>query len=110
MRVLVLEADPDLRRSLLRALDALGHEGLASEQSVPEAITRKDVDVVLCESNLLDEEGLGLCGRLSVLRPHPAIVLLAGDAESARRAAAASHLPVIPKPFQLGQLRAFLGA
>ena len=112
MRVLIVDDEPNIRRTLRIALEAMGH-------SVEEAATSRDAlhqaevaafDVALVDLRLGDESGLDLLEPLLAQLPRLAVVVITAHAsiDSAVNALRLGAFDYLPKPFTPGQVRAVL--
>ena len=112
MRVLIVDDEPNIRRTLRVALEGMGHsvaEASTGREAMVEA-GRAAFDVALIDLRLGDESGLDLFGPLLAESPRLAIVVITAHAsidtavESLRRGA----FDYLPKPFTPGQVRGVL--
>ena len=112
MRILVVDDEPNIRRTLRLALDAQGHH-VAEAASGPEALRqagRDDYEVVLLDLRLGDESGLDLIEPLQAARPNLAVVVITAHAtiDTAVEAMRRGAVDYLPKPFTPAQVRAVL--
>ncbi len=112
MRVLVVDDEPNIRRTLRVALEGDGH--LVEEAvSGPEATRRAEgrpFDVALVDLRLGGESGLDLVEPLLAQSPRMAVVLITAHAsmETALGAIRRGAFDYLPKPFTPAQVRAVL--
>ena len=112
MRVLIVDDEPNIRRTLRVALEALGH-GVEEAQGPREALEAaggQPFDVALVDLRLGGESGLDLIGPLSVQSPRLAVVLITAHAsmDTAIDAIRRGAFDYLPKPFTPAQVRAVL--
>jgi DNA-binding response OmpR family regulator len=103
-RILVSEADYDVRRLLVVMVERLGHEAIVLE---PDVVVPPCVDLML-----LDPESPVCLDDARLVRAYDAelpIVCL-GPVDEGAAFLKAGPLTYLPKPFTLDQLRAALGA
>ncbi len=112
MRVLIVNDEPNIRRTLHVALEAMGH-------SVEEASTGREAlrkgegrpfDVALVDLRLGEESGLDLLEPLLAQSPRLAVVVITAHAsiDTALDAMRRGAFDYLPKPFTPGQIRACL--
>ncbi|MFO0908991.1 MAG: sigma-54 dependent transcriptional regulator [Isosphaeraceae bacterium] len=112
MRVLVVDDEPNIRRTLRVALEAMGHTVREAAEGARALACLEDEpsDVALVDLRLGDESGLDLIARLRGLSPRLAVVVITAHAsidtavESMRRGA----FDYLPKPFTPAQVRGVL--
>lgn len=106
MRVLVVEADHDVRAYLVLLLKAMGHgaAGVVGVKALSRRLSRRAPDFVLCDANLPDGDGIAACRRIKRLRQDLQIVIMAWDQSGAVRARRAALGPVLIKPFSPPEL------
>jgi len=112
MRILIVDDEPNIRRTLRVALEASGH-AVAEAASGPAArklIERQPADVALVDLRLGAESGLDLMGPLLEQLPRLAIVVITAHAsfDTAVEAMRLGALDYLPKPFTPDQVRAVL--
>jgi len=115
MRVLVVDDDPSIRRSLERALTFDGHKVTTvanGAAAIGEAIKPDEYDVVVLDLGLPDIDGLDVCKTIRVTGLDIAILVLTargavGDKVAGLDAGADDYLA---KPFDLRELTARLRA
>ncbi len=112
MRVLIVDDEPNIRRTLRVALEAMGHlveeaptgrEALAKGEGRP-------FDVALVDLRLGEESGLDLLEPLLAQSPRLAVVVITAHAsiDTALDAMRRGAFDYLPKPFTPGQVRATL--
>ncbi len=112
MRVLILDDETNIRRTLRIALEALGHSVFEAESSTEalQIIGDQQPDVALVDLRLGNASGLDLIEPFLVRSPRLALVVITAHAgvdtavESMRRGA----FDYLPKPFTPGQIRAVM--
>jgi len=112
MRVLIVDDEPNIRRTLRVALEAMGHS-IAEAATGREALALAEkaaVDVALIDLRLGDESGLDLFEPLRSQWPRLAVVVITAHAsiETALEALRLGAFDYLPKPFTPGQVRAVL--
>lgn len=112
-RILLVEDDPGIRASLIRALEEQGH-AVASEPTGMrglEAVVQGSPDVVLLDLGLPDVDGLAVLGMLRAVSPVPVIVITARDEDPSIVAALdAGADDYVVKPFGLDHVAARIRA
>jgi two-component system, NtrC family, response regulator AlgB len=112
MKILVVDDEPNIRRTLRVALEAMGHEvyEAASGAKALSEIERQPCDVALVDLRLGGESGLELLDALRVQLPRLAVVLITAHAsiDTAVEAIRRGALDYLPKPFTPAQVRAVL--
>lgn len=112
MRVLVVDDEPNIRRTLQVALHAMGHE--VAEASTPSDALKEaekaPFDIALVDLRLGDASGLDLLEPLQAQRPRLAIVLITAHAsiDTAVEAMRRGAFDYLPKPFTPAAIRAVL--
>ena len=112
MRLLIVDDEPNIRRTLRVTLEAMGHE--VEEASTPDealrAVERRPCDVALVDLRLGDRSGLGLIGPLIEQLPRLAIIVITAHAsvDTAVEAMRRGAFDYLPKPFTPAQVRAVL--
>ncbi len=112
MRILIVDDEPNIRRTLRVALEAMGHavEEAGSATAALAAVERRPAEVAVVDIRLGTDSGLDLIGPLLSQAPRLAIVMITAHAsvgsvvDAMRRGA----FDYIPKPFTPGQVRAVL--
>lgn len=112
MKVLIVDDEPSIRRTLHVALEAMGHavsEAASSAQALREA-ERSPLDAALVDLRLGSESGLDLAETLLSLWPRVAVVLITAHAsvDSAVEAMRRGVFDYLAKPFTPAQVRAVL--
>jgi NtrC-family two-component system response regulator AlgB len=112
MRILIIDDEPNIRRTLRVALEAMGHEVLeaAAASKALALANRQPCDVVLVDLRLGDDSGLNLIEPFREQSPRTALVIITAHASidtaiEAMRRGASDYLP---KPFTPAQVRAVL--
>jgi two-component system, cell cycle sensor histidine kinase and response regulator CckA len=114
-RVLVIDDEPALRRTLQRALTGLGYEvsAVADPNSAYQILAESDFDVVLLDLRLPQMPGDTLF--LAIVRHWPRllgrVILMSGDLHTPQPdwPAELLHCPVLHKPFSLDALATIVG-
>ena len=103
MRVLIVDDEPNIRRTLRIALEASGHEAEEADGpgSALAALARRAFDLALVDLRLGETSGLDLLGPIRAQGPRTAVVVITahatvGTAVEAMRRGAFDYLP---KPF-----------
>lgn len=112
-RVLVVEDDPSIRRSLIKALEDQGHAVASSSTGMAalESIVSAEPEVVLLDLGLPDVDGLVVLGMLRSATDVPVIVITARDDEATIVAALdAGADDYVVKPFGLEHVAARIRA
>jgi two-component system, NtrC family, response regulator AlgB len=109
MRILLIDDDAGLRKSVSLALTALGH-GVSEASNGPEALAvavQTPFDLALLDLRLADQSGLDLLPELLQLVPDLQVVVITAYAtiESAVEAMRRGAFDYLPKPFTPDQLR-----
>jgi len=113
MRVLVVDDEQNIRRTLTLALESMGHEA-ASVATGPDAVkelrTRR-IDVMLLDLKLSQESGLDILEEALRTSPALAVVMMTAFAsiETAVEAMRRGAFDYLPKPSTPEQLRQLLG-
>ncbi|WP_435020661.1 sigma-54-dependent transcriptional regulator [Tundrisphaera sp. TA3] len=112
MRILIVDDEPNIRRTLRIALEAQGHE-VAEAADGAEALRqagRQNTEAALVDLRLGQESGLDLLERLRAGRPGLAAVLITAHAsiDTAVEAMRRGAFDYLPKPFTPAQVRAVL--
>lgn len=115
LKILLVEDNADLRREvgeyLTRRLHEITAVGTSAEtRAFLASPAAEQLDVVLCDVNLQDGDGIDLFVELGALRPDCSWLLMSGNPDPRRLAAArqrAPHLPpctLVAKPVSLREL------
>src|SRR5215210_3075474 len=102
MRILILDDEPNIRRTLRMALEAMGHS-VEEALSGPKAlglVERQAFDVALVDLRLGGESGLDLLEPLLAQLPRLAIIVITAHAsiDSAVEAMRCGAFDYLPKP------------
>jgi NtrC-family two-component system response regulator AlgB len=112
MRVLMVDNEPSIRRSLRVALEAMGHDvrEAASGAKALAHLPEQPSDVALLDLRLGDESGLGLIAGMVGQVPRLAVVLITAHAciDTAVEAMRRRAFDYLAKPFTPAQVRAVL--
>jgi NtrC-family two-component system response regulator AlgB len=110
MRILIVDDEPNIRRTLRVALEASGHEveEAATSASATSALARRPADVALVDLRLGTESGLDLVGPMLEQAPRLAVVVITAHAslDTAVEAIRLGAFDYLPKPFTPAQVRA----
>jgi DNA-binding NtrC family response regulator len=109
-RILVIDDEPALRRTLERALTSLGYEvsSVADPDSAYQILAESNFDLVLLDLRLPQMAGDTLY--LAIVRHWPRllgrVILMSGDIHGPARdwPAELAHCPILHKPFSLDTL------
>jgi NtrC-family two-component system response regulator AlgB len=112
MRVLIVDDEPNIRRTLRVTLEGMGHsveEASSAREALAEA-ARGPFDVALVDLRLGDGSGLDLFEPLLAESPRLALVVITAFAsiDSALDALRRGAFDYLPKPFTPGQVRGVL--
>ena len=112
MRVLIVDDEPNIRRTLRVALEAMGHaveEASTGAEALRQAEARP-FDVALVDLRLGEESGLDLLEPLLAQSPRLAVVVITAHAsiDTAVEAMRRGAFDYLPKPFTPAQVRAVL--
>src|SRR4030081_3594839 len=113
LRVLVVEDDRQIVRTLRTSLQARGYDVLAAgDGATALGVLRSDgVDLVILDLGLPDLDGLDVLTRLRAFAPHPVIVLTVRDSQSDKVAALDRGADdYVIKPFDMEELLARMRA
>ena len=112
MRVLIVDDEPNIRRTLRVALEAMGHgvDEAATGVEALRQVERSPCDVALVDLRLGDESGLDLLEPLLAQLPRLAVVVITAHAsiDTAVEAMRRGAFDYLPKPFTPAQVRAVL--
>ena len=106
--LLVIEDDPNTLSGLMELLGDEGYDvnGTMHGNDALEIAAQRQIDMVLCDYNLPDLDGLGVCQRLRKIKPEAILFLTtASDStalvDTARKAGVSK---IFPKPLNLNDL------
>ena len=112
MRILIIDDETNIRRTLGIALGTMGHEAdeAASSADAIALVERRTFDLALVDLRLGRESGLDLLETLRAVQPRLAGVVITAHAsvDSAVEAMRRGALDYLPKPFTPDQVRAVL--
>lgn len=112
MRILIIDDEPNIRRTLRIALEASGHavNEAANSETALRLLEKQGADAALLDLRLGEESGLELLARLLETRPRLAVVLITAHAsvDTAVEAMKRGAFDYLPKPFTPAQVRAVL--
>ena len=110
--MLLVEDSPEIRTHVREMLVGLGHQVIEAESAADaESLAQlPEIGLVLSDMQLKGAEtGLDLLHRLAAARPGLAMGLMTSlPANDTLRREAASAFPLLPKPFDPGDLETFL--
>jgi NtrC-family two-component system response regulator AlgB len=112
MKILVIDDDTSLRRTIRMSLEVLGHQAVEARDG-PEALdllTHRPFEMALLDLRLAQEHGLELLPKLLGVAPglHVVIVTAYATIETAVEAMRRGAFDYLPKPFTPDQLRIVL--
>jgi NtrC-family two-component system response regulator AlgB len=112
MRILIIDDEPNIRRTLRVALEANGHEveEATTAAEALAAVEARPADVALVDLRLGQDNGLDLVGPLLEQAPRMAIVMITAHAsvDTAVEAMRRGAFDYLPKPFTPADVRAAL--
>src|SRR4051794_29023157 len=113
MRILIVDDEPNIRRTLRVALEAMGH-AVDEAETGPGAlreVERRPSDVALVDLRLGEDSALALPEPLLAQLPRLAVVVITAHAsiDTAVEAMRRGAFDYLPKPFTPAQVRAVLG-
>jgi two-component system, NtrC family, response regulator AlgB len=112
MRILIIDDEPNIRRTLRIALEGMGHsiDEASSRGEALDLAERRPCDVALLDLRLRGEDGLDLVEPLLAQIPRLAIVVITAHSsvDSAVDAMRKGAFDYLAKPFTPGQVRAVL--
>ena len=112
MKVLVVDDDSSLRRTLRLSLELLGHQAVEARDSAQalDFLERQPFDVAFLDLRLAQEQGLDILPRLLQAAPGLQVIVVTAYAtiESAVEAMRRGACDYLPKPFTPDQLRLVL--
>ena len=108
-RVLIVDDDPPVRRVLTRLVTKFGY-GVKEVGSAVEALdvmAADPADIVLCDINMPEHDGLWLAEQVHALWPDTAIIMSTGldDAETVLTSRKLGAVAYVTKPFDSDLLR-----
>lgn len=112
MRVLIVDDEPNIRKTLRLALESFGAsvEEAVNGSQARRAVERSGFDLAFVDLRLGQESGLELLDALTSASPRMAVVIVTAYAtiDSAVDAMRRGAFDYLPKPFSPGQIRAVL--
>lgn len=107
MRILVVEDVHELRRHIVRMLEALGHEayGVGGAWPPPREAMLLELDAVFCDVDFAGGDWLKACRGLMTNEPGLAVVIVTGNEGNLALARRAALRPILRKPFAAAELR-----
>jgi len=107
-QLLVIEDDPNTLSGLIELLGDEGYQvnGTMLGSHALEIATKSQIDMVLCDYNLPDVDGLQLCQRLRKIKPEAILFLTTASDSTALidRARKIGISKIFPKPLNLNDL------
>lgn len=103
MRILIVESDPDVARSLAELVGAMGHDPCLASDAATARRVEGHVDVVLLDRTTAGREVRGLAKDLDA-----PVVLLTTDAETVELTPPRGVVAVLAKPFRVHALESAL--
>src|SRR5262249_48992816 len=112
MRILIVDDELNIRKTLRVALEAMRHgvEEAAGTAEALRAIERQRFDMALVDLRLGNDSGLDLLGEILRRAPRTAVVIITahGTIDTAVEAMRRGAFDYLPKPFTPAQVRAVL--
>ena len=112
MRALIVDDEKNIRRTLLLALESMGHEAMAAASGplAIEELKASSYDVVLLDLKLSEESGLDVLQEILRVSPRTAVVMVTAYAsvETAVEAMRRGAFDYLPKPCIPDQVRQVL--
>ena len=112
MRVLIVDDEPNIRRTLRVALETMGHsvEDASNRREALAKTSGHPFDVAMVDLRLGEDSGLDLLEPLLTQAPRLSVVMITAHAsiDSALDAIRRGAFDYLPKPFNPGQVRAVL--
>jgi CheY-like chemotaxis protein len=112
LSVLYVEDNEDLRGTIGMLLEETGHEVVACADS-EDALrlwAERDFDVVMTDVNLPGVSGMELTRLILAKKPSQWVILCSGFEFGAQIAQLGTNVRSLPKPFELEDLEALMGA
>jgi two-component system NtrC family sensor kinase len=116
LRILIVDDEPGFVTAMVEVLSSLGHQAAAANSGTEalEIIAADRPWAILCDLRMPGLDGPALYAEVCARNPELAdmFVFVTGDtlSEDVRRFLETVNAPFIAKPFQIGDLRAALGA
>jgi NtrC-family two-component system response regulator AlgB len=109
VRALIVDDEKNIRRTLLLALESMGHEAMAAASGplAIEELKANNYDVVLLDLKLSEESGLDVLQEILRVSPRTAVVMVTAYAsvETAVEAMRRGAFDYLPKPCTPDQIR-----
>jgi NtrC-family two-component system response regulator AlgB len=109
MRILVVDDERNIQRTLTLALDSMGHDSMAarSGSNALEELTAESYDVVFLDLKLGQESGLDVLQDILRVSPRVAVIVFTAFAsiDTAVEAMRRGAFDYLPKPFTPDQIR-----
>ncbi len=111
--ILVVDDDDDVRRTIAQALETLAYDvAEAGDGDSAMAIFREqDPELVILDYRMPGMNGLEVADEMRRLRPDIPVIMASGFAQEIElRQPAGKSIPVLHKPFRLGELADLINA
>lgn len=111
-RVLLVEDNLDLLELAIDMLKLLGHEVIAArsgEEALNFLRSVTDLQILITDVNMPGMNGIELARRAREMYPNLRVLLVSGRADLVMAEAASNHFDVLPKPYHLSDVDAYLG-
>ena len=110
MRALIVDDDAALSRMLSRCLTLWGWSAdeAPSVSAALDSFKRGSYDLLLCDVDLPDGEGISLARALLKVKPSLVVIIASGDPQNLERARKSGLAACLHKPFPLDDLRALI--
>lgn len=109
MRILVVDDEKNIRRTMLLALESMGHDGTAAQSGTLaiEELKADKYDVVFLDLKLSQESGLDVLQEILRVSPRTAVIMFTAFAsiDTAVEAMRRGAFDYLPKPFTPDQIR-----
>ena len=109
MRILVVDDERNIQRTLTLALDSMGHDSMAAQNSAAalEELAEESYDVVFLDLKLGQENGLDVLQDILRISPRVAVIVFTAYAsiDTAVEAMRRGAFDYLPKPFTPDQIR-----